>query len=334
MEATHPSEGGSGLEGCPPEVLAHLFDLACRDDGTTGRSPSRTSRYIRSASASYHFRSILVRSPAQLFKLDSTLANVEPERKRTKFLCILLTRFFVFEAYPDESDWASEHSEDSDPDGEFQDLDTNFPQTLTEFDTSDEEEDSDTSSFFEYQEFEDESSELAEEVAYIKQEREELADQLEWRPFMTGENPDGSAESREGASKIGKFEERIYTPPYRLLEGCSDSQEFTLYMAPAALIPHVYMFPPLPKLRYLAVYIKDKGSNYMERNLVRGVELPLFFTAVEVVRPVGSRWEYTWFSRLLASCPKKRDISVVTNSWSLDEYVFLQVWLEPLLTLC
>lgn len=48
------------MEACPPEIHALIFALACSDDGTTGRSLSLVSRYVRSVSTPFQWQSLAV----------------------------------------------------------------------------------------------------------------------------------------------------------------------------------------------------------------------------------------------------------------------------------
>src|SRR5882762_6025619 len=76
------------MELCPPEICAEIFQLACVDDGTTGRSLSLVSRYIHNASSSVKYQSLAVRGPHQTLALASVLETTSPSQRRVHDLSI------------------------------------------------------------------------------------------------------------------------------------------------------------------------------------------------------------------------------------------------------
>ncbi|ETW75745.1 hypothetical protein HETIRDRAFT_422408 [Heterobasidion irregulare TC 32-1] len=53
------------MNNCPLEIHAYIFELACTDDGRTGRALSAVNRYIRHASAPYQWQSLVIYDLAQ-----------------------------------------------------------------------------------------------------------------------------------------------------------------------------------------------------------------------------------------------------------------------------
>jgi hypothetical protein len=79
------------LQRLPPEVCESIFAMACLDGGYTGRSLSRTSRYVRDTSATVRYISLKLRGWT---KLESALhiMQVTVERYRSTYLFISLVR--------------------------------------------------------------------------------------------------------------------------------------------------------------------------------------------------------------------------------------------------
>lgn len=57
----------------PPEILAHIFDFACTDDGSTYRALSLVSHNSRALVAPYRFQSLVLSSPEQIQRVASEL---------------------------------------------------------------------------------------------------------------------------------------------------------------------------------------------------------------------------------------------------------------------
>ncbi|KDQ63975.1 hypothetical protein JAAARDRAFT_214404, partial [Jaapia argillacea MUCL 33604] len=80
----------SPVNYCPQEIWQHIFALACLDDGTTGRSLSLVSRYIRLVSHPLRYQSIAVHGLRQLISLasilDANMTTLQPFRVRHLFV--------------------------------------------------------------------------------------------------------------------------------------------------------------------------------------------------------------------------------------------------------
>lgn len=76
------------MERVPVEIWTPIFTLACTDDGTTGRSLSQVSQYIRTVSRPIRFQSVAVKGWDQLQGLANSLESVSTECRRVRHLCI------------------------------------------------------------------------------------------------------------------------------------------------------------------------------------------------------------------------------------------------------
>ena len=70
------------MERCSPEICAEIFRLACRDDGTTGRSLSLVSTYIHDASSPFKYQSLAVRGPHQTVAFAAVLEHTPSAQRR------------------------------------------------------------------------------------------------------------------------------------------------------------------------------------------------------------------------------------------------------------
>ncbi|CAL1712951.1 unnamed protein product [Somion occarium] len=75
------------MDKCPPEIHARIFAFACTDDGTTGRSLSHVSRYIRIASFPYQWQSLCLVG-AKCVTRFAELTSVAEERRSIHHLFI------------------------------------------------------------------------------------------------------------------------------------------------------------------------------------------------------------------------------------------------------
>ncbi|KAF7308981.1 hypothetical protein MKEN_01098800 [Mycena kentingensis (nom. inval.)] len=74
------------LAQLPPELCYIIFLFACTDTGTTGRSLSLVSRYIRATSAAYKLQSIALFGRTQLADFATLLDNTPAHLRNTRFL--------------------------------------------------------------------------------------------------------------------------------------------------------------------------------------------------------------------------------------------------------
>jgi hypothetical protein len=75
------SATNSPVQACPAEIWGNIFSLACVDDGFTGRSLSRVSKYIKECSKPYKYQCLSVKDH-QLRPLTTVLKKLSPELKR------------------------------------------------------------------------------------------------------------------------------------------------------------------------------------------------------------------------------------------------------------
>ncbi|KAI0062658.1 hypothetical protein BV25DRAFT_593406 [Artomyces pyxidatus] len=82
------------MDRCPPEIHSLIFALACSDDGFTGRSLSSVSRYIRQASAPYHWQSLVVAGVEQTKRFADMVdgLGVEPAHQADDRISITVRR--------------------------------------------------------------------------------------------------------------------------------------------------------------------------------------------------------------------------------------------------
>jgi hypothetical protein len=79
----------SAIENCPTEIWGRIFSLACVDDGFTGRSLSRVSRYIMEASSPYKYQCIAVKDH-QFRPLTLVLKKLPADKRRVQ--CLFLAQ--------------------------------------------------------------------------------------------------------------------------------------------------------------------------------------------------------------------------------------------------
>lgn len=72
----------------PTEILLEIFEAACTDDGTTGRSLSRVSRHFHAASKHLKFQSISLTTPSQLVHFASLLDRTPHSLRRLRYLFV------------------------------------------------------------------------------------------------------------------------------------------------------------------------------------------------------------------------------------------------------
>jgi hypothetical protein len=75
----------SAVENCPAEIWGRIFSEACSDDGSTGRSLSLVSKYIRDTSKPYKYQCLFVEE-RQLRPLVTTLKKLPLEFRRIRHL--------------------------------------------------------------------------------------------------------------------------------------------------------------------------------------------------------------------------------------------------------
>jgi len=77
------------IKDCPAEIWGRIFSLACVDDGFTGRSLSRVSRYIMEASKPYKYQCLAVKDH-QLRLLALILRKLPADLRRVR--CLFITQ--------------------------------------------------------------------------------------------------------------------------------------------------------------------------------------------------------------------------------------------------
>ena len=79
----------SAIKDCPAEIWGRIFSLACVDDGFTGRSLSRVSRYIMETSKHYKYQCLAVKDH-QLRLLALILRKLPADLRRVR--CLFITQ--------------------------------------------------------------------------------------------------------------------------------------------------------------------------------------------------------------------------------------------------
>ncbi|TFK85385.1 hypothetical protein K466DRAFT_601214 [Polyporus arcularius HHB13444] len=74
------------MDSLPLELHTQIFEFACTDDGSTARSLSLVSRYVRAAAAAYHYQSLAISGLAQMDELVSRLEATPPHLRRIRRL--------------------------------------------------------------------------------------------------------------------------------------------------------------------------------------------------------------------------------------------------------
>ena len=76
------------MEKVPAEICAEIFAFACVDDGSTGRSLSRVSSFVRELSKPYKYQSISVIGHVQLFSFADILEKTPAPYSNVRSLLI------------------------------------------------------------------------------------------------------------------------------------------------------------------------------------------------------------------------------------------------------
>ena len=70
------------MDNCPPEILLHIFRLACDDDGSTGRALSLVCRSVHNLSKELKYQSIAIVGLPRLVAFAAMLQDLpEPSRR-------------------------------------------------------------------------------------------------------------------------------------------------------------------------------------------------------------------------------------------------------------
>jgi hypothetical protein len=77
------------LDNFPPELCQHIFQLACTDDGTTGRALSLVSKYIHSSSKRCKLQSIAISGADQATRFVLALQRTPEQYRRVSYLTIV-----------------------------------------------------------------------------------------------------------------------------------------------------------------------------------------------------------------------------------------------------
>ncbi|KAI0086053.1 hypothetical protein BDY19DRAFT_857751, partial [Irpex rosettiformis] len=76
------------MDTLPIELHSQIFELACTDDGTTARSLSSVSRYVREVSRPFVLQSVAVSGLRSLTALADKLEILPPHKRRVRKLFI------------------------------------------------------------------------------------------------------------------------------------------------------------------------------------------------------------------------------------------------------
>ncbi|RDX40709.1 hypothetical protein OH76DRAFT_1306395, partial [Lentinus brumalis] len=74
------------MDSLPLELHTQIFQFACTDDGSTARSLSLVSRYVRAAAAVYYYQSLAISGLAQMVELVARLEAIPPHLRRIRRL--------------------------------------------------------------------------------------------------------------------------------------------------------------------------------------------------------------------------------------------------------
>ena len=77
------------LDNCPPELCQHIFQFACTDDGTTGRTLSFVSKYIHSSSKLSKLQSVSISGADQATRFVLALQRTPNQCRRVSYLTIV-----------------------------------------------------------------------------------------------------------------------------------------------------------------------------------------------------------------------------------------------------
>jgi hypothetical protein len=116
---------------------------------------------------------------------------------------------------------------------------------------------------------------------------------------------------------LDRFDYRVQRAIRTMLELCAETLEvFSWYFYPWTLAPVEFLFPRLPRLRFLSIYGRNsrlKRDGYALRREQRSEEFPLLFPSLEVFRMVG-KYENSalWWADILRSCPLSKGFRILT----------------------
>ena len=102
------------MERCPPEILHHIFALACKDGGFTGRSLSLVSHTISEKSSYSRLHSVACRGADQILSFARMLDTRPPHLRVVSHLCLTLSYKVSDEANAiacERSGWAARRSQ-------------------------------------------------------------------------------------------------------------------------------------------------------------------------------------------------------------------------------
>ena len=77
------------LDNCPPEICHRIYQFACTDDGTTGRTLSLVSKYIHDSSKPYKLQSISIYGPDKTRRFLLALQRTPEQYRRVSYLSIV-----------------------------------------------------------------------------------------------------------------------------------------------------------------------------------------------------------------------------------------------------
>ncbi|KDQ63976.1 hypothetical protein JAAARDRAFT_52031 [Jaapia argillacea MUCL 33604] len=84
-------DGDRAPHRCPREIWEQIFSFACLDGGSTGRSLSLVSKYIRDISQCVRYQSITVDGVSRLLALASLLESIPSGSRRVRHLLVSQT---------------------------------------------------------------------------------------------------------------------------------------------------------------------------------------------------------------------------------------------------
>ncbi|TFK29763.1 hypothetical protein FA15DRAFT_663940 [Coprinopsis marcescibilis] len=76
------------MERCPPEILLYIFELACDDDGSTGRALSLASTSVNHLSREYKLQSVAVAGIHKFLPFYNMLVSLPERFRRVRHLFI------------------------------------------------------------------------------------------------------------------------------------------------------------------------------------------------------------------------------------------------------
>lgn len=273
------------IDDIPLELWKEILDLACLDGGTTARSLSFVSHRINEISRGHLYYSIKTDTVDQLLNLEKQMSKRKENGGNlvTRSLCIILPKPFMEEVFAEGSYAPEDDSEDEDYDPSLSPGGTDS-----------------------------EDSFASDEISISASELEELYSDPD-RELETYQTLSSLSDLANSTNAIEQFEYRAFGAIRRLLEACADKLEiFSLYFKPSRLIRHDILFPPLPRLRHLSIYLAGIKS-YCSWSMSRDPSLENMYPSLLVLRMLGLVVSSRWWEAIISSRPSDITLKVVTQ---------------------